>query len=200
MGIFIKLLEKLSKTHREIYTVDTTQIDDVNYESLRRRLYGHNMLYNNTPTSTSRPVERYYPSGMTSNYFAQWCGTTYNDEFRVPKIDPKPLLRFMKKLAPFVVDIEKIERHEDAMIYDPYTFSPIRSTVFRVFVVLEPTHFAEAHSNEKFKNLLSDTLKNRLSQLINCMYEGVHKDSIVFEYQPTKSEKLVEDIKKLYYI
>jgi hypothetical protein len=32
------------------------------------------------------------------------------------------------------------------------------------------------------------------------MYEGVHKDSIVFGYQPTKSEKLVEDIKKLYYI
>lgn len=138
-------------------------------------------------------------SGATS-YYNTWCGTTYNNEFVVPKIDPKPLLRFMKKLIPFVVDIEKIERHEAAMVYDPYTFSPVKTTVFRVFVVLEPIHFAEVLSNEKFKNLLSKTLKDRLSQLINCMYEGVMKDSIVFEYQPVKTETLVEDIKNLSYI
>ena len=195
MGIFTKLLEKLSKTREHVFSVDVAQlpqINEVNYHELIRRLNGgrNNTMYYNTPT----------PTLMPNDYYTTWCGTTYNDEFYTKKIDPKPLFRYVKRMFPFVVDIPKIKQEKEVLYYDPYTMSPKSGKLFEVTVTLSPTHFSEVFLNEKVKDTLNNVMKNSLSSLIICMYENIQEGTIQFEFVPDKSETLLEDMRKLSYL
>lgn len=195
MGIFTKLLEKLSKTREHVFGVDVAQlpqINEVNIQEVVRRLNGgrNNFMYHNTPTPTSMP----------NDYYTTWCGATYNDEFRTKKIDPKPLFRYMKRMFPFIVDVVKIEKHKPVILYDPNSFQPVSGELFEIHVSLSPTHFSEVFSNDTTKKTLRDVMILSLSGLIRCMYENVKEGAIQFEFVPDKSETLLEDMRKLSYI
>lgn len=178
-------------------------IDRWNMES--RRSFPTPTSSINSPIGITGPVGIAGTQGIpmftsTTSYYDTWSGTTYNYVTETHNLNPKPLEVYVKKMFPFIIGVDKIWRHEPAIMYDPTTFSQIKKTIFRVSLVLNPTHFSEVHSNLELKNVLIERLKKSLSQLINCMYEGVMEETIVFEFQPLKTETLLEDMNKLYYI
>lgn len=126
-----------------------------------------------------------------SNSFLEHNTYSYEEN----NYDPKPLLRYIQKKFPFVLDITKIER-KTVLGYNPIMYDTTINEPFRVYLKISSIHFSEIRLDFTTNQLLTSAMVEHLHQLINCMYSGVDKNSIEFIFETDKGNEIRDFITK----
>jgi len=104
----------------------------------------------------------------------------------------KMLNKYLKKMFPFIVEVDSVLESKRKSIYNPHTFSPVNKESLHINIYVSPLHFCELMDNQVEKKLQSLMLK-QCGSLIKSIMTDCNPDKIKFLFFPDVDKVTIFD-------
>ena len=108
------------------------------------------------------------------------------------KTELKMLDKYLKKMYPFIINVDSIFESKRKTINDPHTFSPVNKESLHINIYVSPLHFCELMDNRVEKKLQSLMLK-QCGSLIKSIMTDCNPDKIKFLFFPDVDKVTIFD-------
>jgi hypothetical protein len=108
----------------------------------------------------------------------------------------KMLNKYLKKMFPFIVEVDNIFVLKKDMIYDPNTFTPVSNELLQFNTYVSPLHFCELMDDRVEKKLQALMIK-QCGSLIKSIITDCNPDKVRFVFYPDLDKiTIFDDIPK----
>ena len=104
----------------------------------------------------------------------------------------KILNKYLKKMFPFIVEVDSVLESKRKSIYNPHTFTPVSKGSLKINIYVSPLHFCELMDDRVEKKLQSLMLKQSTT-LIKSIMTDCNPDNIKFLFFPDVDKVTIFD-------